>query len=212
MWQNRHDVAAVQLAWVEMAVVVAEWFAKRPCWPACCDENRYGQQYPALVCDVHVLHVLRPGRANVHPLWPYAAQRRALGHELCWIAIDELGLCSRGWGSNRKMKSRMIVRSMSADIVAARFDPVFAIPRANPAVEKIATTGWDRLELNPIASFVGQPLLASSIGQPMSHIRCFAEYACVLQLAPSKEPLELVEDLIYRYVRGGVPAMVIETD
>ena len=98
--------------------------------------------------------------------------------------------------------------------VAARFDPAVANPRANPAVEKIATTGWDRLELNPIpiASFVSQPLLASSIGQPMYHIRCFAEYACVLQLAPSKEPLELVEDLIYRYVRGGVPAMVIETD
>ena len=86
--------------------------------------------------------------------------------------------------------------------VAARFDPAVAIPRANPAVEKIATTGWDRLELNPIASSIGQPLLLLS----------FAEYACVLQLAPSKEPLELVEDLIYRYVRGGVPAMVIEMD
>ena len=87
--------------------------------------------------------------------------------------------------------------------VAARFDPAVAIPRANPAVEKIATTGWDRLELNPIASSNGQLLLA---------LLSFAEYACVLQLAPSKEPLELVEDLIYRYVRGGVPAMVIETD
>ena len=87
--------------------------------------------------------------------------------------------------------------------VAARFDPAVASPRANPAVEKIATTGWDRLELNPIASSIGQPLLAL--------LSC-AEYACVLQLAPSKEPLELVEDLIYRYVRGGVPAMVIETD
>ena len=110
------------------------------------------------------------------------------------------------------MKIRTIARSMIFGFVAARFDRAVANLRANPAVEKIATTGWDRLELNPIASFVGQPLLASSIGQPMSHIRCFAEYACVLQLAPSKEPLELVEDLIYRYVRGGVPAMVIETD
>ena len=202
MWQNRPDVAVVQLAWVEMAVVVAESFAKRPCWPACCDENRYGQQYPALVCDVHVLHVLRPGRANVHPLLLYAAQRRALGHELCWIAIDELGLCSRGWDSNRKMKSRMIVRSMSADIVAARLDPVFAIPRANPVVEKIATMRWDRFELNPTAS--------SNVQLLLPHLG-FVEFADVWQLAPSKGPLELVEGRADKYACG-VPAMVTAMD